>query len=177
MVDPDQDFYFLYLGASQQAWGYVHAFWRSHSGKEKQSVIDASCVNVYDVLIREQLIQKNEKMIVYNALPSNEIEAVAVDHNDFQHTVFSPVELKCILFRLAAHDHTEEGSSIIVKRASHAVSRGSPCCCYVLYKLDGTCNKFNELKKLTMENTLLEKLRTAYSFKTLYYLHPFYALK
>ena len=85
---------FIYLGKCE------NTFFFQHLQRNKTTDYMSQCGHIYDVLIRETMIERNDMVFVYNILPNGSIEGVAVGHSSFPITEYPIESVNKILPRL-----------------------------------------------------------------------------
>ena len=93
---------FIYIGYSNRTHFYIHNIYNTNTKNEE---ILRTNIELYNFMINEMMIQKNEKIFVINLGKDNSLLTVSVNHSLFDKVIYDNEKLDYILHELRELKH------------------------------------------------------------------------
>jgi hypothetical protein len=101
---------YIYLGFASR----VHFYFHVRQGEENADAIVEECGQVYNLMIHEERLDRDEAVVVYNVLGGGRVLPVFVTHESFVVIDFPDGALAMMLGRLAQADRSNDEQLIVI---------------------------------------------------------------
>ncbi len=161
---------FIYLGKSQSTHFFLHYIGGGGDVMSSDAMY-RMCGQIYNAMIHNQQIMKDDKMVIYNLSADEKILPVLVDHVSFIHMDYPLDRLKHMLNRLITVER-KIGDPIMIIKSMVVNGEAGASACYEVPLTSDLVGCFEEYKRKKIGDTeiALEPLVRFLSNKPITYL-------
>jgi hypothetical protein len=141
----------------------VHFYIHTQMNEMDEGNIATMSGDIYNMMISQDMIEKNDKVIVFNILPNlNKLLIIGVDHVSFGHIKYEKGSLGNILIRMMNVDRTKD-KALFVAEATIVNGKATQ---YALFEIpigastEELLQSFHRFKKMGMTSKEIEDSMT-----------------